>query len=238
MLDLDLVLAGLDHTMAMRRVEEPVEAVELVDDDLDRVGVEEGQQDRFGRDGVEVSSGEEDRGRPRLIAQPSEQRLLGRSVDRRAGPVVERDAACGGECDRRHGRMDEFGRDGAIVQRDGVVSQARHDDAADDEVMKRRTIIIGLLPIGMAAMVAIDRVLGDRAEYFHAGRLLTAWEHTIRGRELDGAPFLVGQEQLGDPLALTVGSGLFVLEPLVVLTALVMVGDAVARGLRSGTVAR
>ena len=93
-------------------------------------------------------------------------------------------------------------------------------------------LVLKLLPLGMAAMVAVDSVLGDRAEYFHATRLLGAWSNTVRGRGLGEHTFVVGQEQMGDALSLAAGTGLFVLEPAVVLAALVYGGSSVSRLLR------
>jgi hypothetical protein len=94
------------------------------------------------------------------------------------------------------------------------------------------TLVLKLLPLGMAAVVAVDSVLGDRAEYFHATRLLGAWSNTIRGRGLGEHTFLIGQDHMGDALSLAAGTALFVLEPAVVLAALVYGGSAVTRLIR------
>ena len=93
-------------------------------------------------------------------------------------------------------------------------------------------LVLELLPLGMAAMVAIDSVLGDRAEYFHAARLLGAWRNTVRGRGLGEHTFVVGQEQMGDALSLAAGTALFVLEPAAILAAFVYGGAAVTRLVR------
>ncbi len=95
-----------------------------------------------------------------------------------------------------------------------------------------RTLVLRLLPMGMAVMVAVDAALGDTAEYFNATSLLRAWGSIIRGRGVGGHTFIHGQEQLGDALSMGIGSAIFVLEPALVLTALVFGGSAVARVVR------
>ena len=94
------------------------------------------------------------------------------------------------------------------------------------------TLVLRLLPLGMAAMVAVDSVLGDRAEYFNATRLLGAWSHAVRGRGLGEHTFVVGQDHIGDALSLAAGSALFVVEPAVVLATFVYGGSAVIRLIR------
>lgn len=93
----------------------------------------------------------------------------------------------------------------------------------------RGRLVLGLLPLGMAVMVAVDSVLGESAEYFNATRLLGAWSSVVRGRGLGEHTFVVGQDEMGDALALAAGSALFVLEPAVVLAALVYGGSTLAR---------
>lgn len=94
-------------------------------------------------------------------------------------------------------------------------------------------LVLRLLPAGMAAMVLIDRLLGDRAEYFHAGRLLQAWGNVLRGESIDTVHFIVAQEEMGSGLALLAGSVAFVLEPAAVLAVVVFGGSGVSRVLRS-----
>ncbi len=94
------------------------------------------------------------------------------------------------------------------------------------------TLVLKLLPLGMAVMVAIDSVLGDSAEYFNATRLLQAWSDVARGRGLEEHTFMFGQERMGDALSLAAGSALFVVEPPVVLGVLVYGGSAVTRSIR------
>jgi hypothetical protein len=94
------------------------------------------------------------------------------------------------------------------------------------------TLVLKLLPLGMAAMVAIDSVLGDRAEYFNATRLVGAWGNALRGRGLGEHNFVAGQDHMGDAVSLAAGSALFVVEPAVVLAAFVYGGSAVTRLIR------
>lgn len=95
-------------------------------------------------------------------------------------------------------------------------------------------LVAALLPVGMGVMVVVDHLLGDRAEYFHAGKLLTAWWRVLSGRGVDSVHFIAGQEEMGDTLALVVGSATFVLEPAIVLAAAVVGVGAVARRIRPG----
>lgn len=97
----------------------------------------------------------------------------------------------------------------------------------------RGTLVLRLLPLGVAAMVAVDAVLGESAEYFNATKLLQAWGSVARGHGLGGNTFVFGQEQMSDAAALAAGSALFVLEPALVLAALVYGGSAVARLVRA-----
>ncbi|MCB0964659.1 MAG: hypothetical protein KDA98_15375 [Acidimicrobiales bacterium] len=90
-------------------------------------------------------------------------------------------------------------------------------------------IVLSLLPLGMAAMVAADVVLGDRAEYFNASELLKTWGDLVTGRGLGHRTFLHGQASLGDGASLAAGSALFVIEPAVVLAAIVGTAGAVRR---------
>lgn len=94
-------------------------------------------------------------------------------------------------------------------------------------------LVVRLLPVGMAAMLAVDHLLGDRAEYFHAGRLLGAWASALRGGGIDDHHFIVGQEGMNDAAALFAGSAVFVLEPALVLTVVVFGGARAARFLRA-----
>ena len=93
----------------------------------------------------------------------------------------------------------------------------------------RVTLILRLLPFGMAVMVAVDSVLGDSAEYFNATRLLKAWANVVRGRGIGEHTFVAGQEHMSDALSLATGSTLFVIEPAVILATLVYGGSAVMR---------
>lgn len=94
------------------------------------------------------------------------------------------------------------------------------------------TLVLRLLPVGMAVMVAVDSVLGESAEYFNATKLLQAWGNVVRGRDLGEHTFVLGQEHMSDALSLATGSVLFVLEPAVALAALVYGGSTVTRLIR------
>lgn len=96
----------------------------------------------------------------------------------------------------------------------------------------RGRLVLRLLPLGMAVMVAVDSVLGESAEYFNASRLLGAWGDVVRGRGIGEETFVMGQEHMSDAVSLATGSALFVLEPALVLTALVYGGSALTRFMR------
>lgn len=94
-----------------------------------------------------------------------------------------------------------------------------------------RSVLI-LLPPGIAAMLAIDAALGSRAEFYNAVHLLQAWRSVLTGGSVADAPtFLVGQEELGEPAAMAIGTGLLVMEPAVLLAILVLPASAIARWL-------
>ena len=105
--------------------------------------------------------------------------------------------------------------------------------AGSGRSLGRGTLVLRLLPVGMAVMVAVDSVLGDSAEYFNATRLLGAWSNVVRGRGLGDHTFVVGQEHMSDAVSLATGSALFVLEPAIVLAALVYGASAATRLIRS-----
>lgn len=83
-------------------------------------------------------------------------------------------------------------------------------------------IVLRLLPAGIAAMLVIDRMLGDSAEYFHALRLVEAWGQVLTDGGIDlGHEFIAGQGTLGNGVALAIGTTLFIVEPAVGLALLV-----------------
>jgi len=88
-----------------------------------------------------------------------------------------------------------------------------------------------LLPVGMATMVWIDHRLGESAEYFNAYDLLRSWGGVLTGDGPGGHSFLIGQDHLGAPLSLGLGSAVFVLEPAIALTAIGFVGAAISRAI-------
>lgn len=85
----------------------------------------------------------------------------------------------------------------------------------------RTGLALRLLPLGMAATVAVDLVLGESAEYFNAASLLRAIGSAARGRGTGGHTFLVGQEHLGDGPAILLGTLAWVVEPAIVLLVIV-----------------
>ncbi|MCP4957798.1 MAG: hypothetical protein GY925_00875 [Actinomycetia bacterium] len=89
--------------------------------------------------------------------------------------------------------------------------------------------VLRLLPAGMTLMVWIDHRLGESAEYFDAWELLQAWGGVLAGDGLGGHSFLAGQDHLGDPLSLAIGSTLFVLEPAIALAMVVFGGSMIRR---------
>ena len=95
-----------------------------------------------------------------------------------------------------------------------------------------RRLVLRLLPLGMGVMVAVDTVLGESAEYFNASSLLKAWGSAIQGRGVGGHSFIAGQEQMGSALSMGVASALFILEPALILSVLLLGGSAIARPFR------
>ena len=83
-------------------------------------------------------------------------------------------------------------------------------------------IVAALLPAGIATVIGVDWMLGDVAEFFNGFGLLEAWGQVLDNGGVDaGHRFIVGQEAMGTPLALMVGSVALVVEPVLVLAALV-----------------
>ena len=94
-------------------------------------------------------------------------------------------------------------------------------------------VVLKLLPVGIAAMLVIDWMLGDAAEYFHALRLVEAWGQVIADGGIEvGHEFIAGQDSMGNPLALAVGTGLLIVEPAVGLALIVYPAMWVARRVR------
>jgi hypothetical protein len=93
-----------------------------------------------------------------------------------------------------------------------------------------RTVLV-LLPVGVAVMVAVDALLGPSAEYFNALGLLKAWGGVVRGHGVQHH-FLAGQDRLGDAASMGLGTVLFVVEPALVLSVLVLGTSALARPFR------
>lgn len=92
--------------------------------------------------------------------------------------------------------------------------------------------VLRLLPLGVAALLVVDFALGDAAEYFNAVHLVHAWTEVLTGGSIAGtSAFIIGQAQLGDPLALSLGTILLIVEPAVVLAIIVVPASFVARRL-------
>jgi hypothetical protein len=94
------------------------------------------------------------------------------------------------------------------------------------------TLVLRLLPLGMGVMVTVDMVLGESADYFNASSLLKAWGSAIQGRGIEGHSFIAGQEQMGSALSMSVASALFIVEPALILSVLLLGGSAIARPFR------
>ena len=83
-------------------------------------------------------------------------------------------------------------------------------------------VVAMLLPAGIAAQITIDWMLGEVAEYYNAFGLVEAWGQILSDGRLEaGHEFMIGQASLGTPLSMLIGSIVLVLEPGIVIAALV-----------------
>lgn len=90
--------------------------------------------------------------------------------------------------------------------------------------------VLRLLPLGVAAVLTVDAALGTTAEYYNATHLIRAWLAILSGGSAADAPaFLLNQADLGDPLAMAIGSVLLILEPALVLALVVLPASFLAR---------
>ena len=90
-------------------------------------------------------------------------------------------------------------------------------------------VVAALLPLAIIAQIAIDVWLGDQAEYYNAANFLSSVASTVTGSDEASTQFLVGQEQLGSPLAHAIGGVLLVAVPAIVLTVTVHPISAIMR---------
>ena len=91
-------------------------------------------------------------------------------------------------------------------------------------------VILLLLPLGVGVMLGVDALLAERAEYFNAWYLVDAWHAVLTGTPIpDAQAFIVGQESLGNPLALGLGTILLFAEPAVVLAIIVVPASLILR---------
>ena len=96
-------------------------------------------------------------------------------------------------------------------------------------------LVMRLLPAGVAAMLVVDWMLGDAAEYYDAFGLVQAWGQVITTGGIEaGHEFIMGQSSMGAAASLAVGTVLLVVEPAVALAALVLRPSGCAEWSRAG----
>jgi len=84
------------------------------------------------------------------------------------------------------------------------------------------SVVLWLLPFGIAIQLTIDWVLGLSAEFFNAAYLLQAWGHLITSGTIPGGlQFITGQSALGVGPALAVGTTVFFVQPAIVLAVII-----------------
>lgn len=109
---------------------------------------------------------------------------------------------------------------------------SRPDSGRHEGHARRAGHLLRWTPVGMAAVVAVDSVLDERAEYFDAASLLRAWADVFRGDGRGHHVFLLGQERLGDGPSLLLGTTLLAVEAAL-LVAAVTTGWSVAARVRA-----
>ena len=82
--------------------------------------------------------------------------------------------------------------------------------------------VAAALPLGIAIMLGVDAALGADAEYFNAWNLLGAWTQVLTGGSIESSgQFIMNQDSMSSAIALAIGTGVLILEPAIVLAALI-----------------
>ena len=97
-------------------------------------------------------------------------------------------------------------------------------------------LVLRLLPVGIGVQLIIDWLMGSSAEYFNAAHLLQAWAGVVAGGEIPhDVTFLIGQESLGGPVSLGIGTVVFFAQPALLLAAIIFPASALRRRRRRRT---